>query len=88
MTKFQERVYNVVRQIRHGQTMTYQEVARAADYPQAARAVGNALSKNYDHEVPCYRVIRSDGKAGGYNRGKELKSKLLREENALRATSD
>ena len=63
--------------------MTYAEVARAAGYPGAARAVGNALNKNHDPSVPCHRVIRSDGNVGGYNRGTEQKIKLLRKEKAI-----
>ncbi|MDO8555254.1 MAG: MGMT family protein [bacterium] len=35
----------------------------------AYRAVGNILNKNHDPKIPCHRVIRTDGKLGGYNRG-------------------
>lgn len=80
MTKFQENIYNIVKTIKIGRVMTYAEVARANGKPLAYRAVGNALNKNYDPSVPCHRVIRSDGKLGGYNRGSELKLKLLNEE--------
>lgn len=84
MTKFQKMVYNVVKGIKRSQTMTYGEVARVVGRPRAARAVGNALNKNHDPGVPCHRVIRSDGKTGGYNRGAKLKEKLLREEGAIK----
>lgn len=84
ITKFQKKVYNIVRQIKLGQTMTYVEVAKAVNRPKAYRAVGNALNKNQDEGVPCHRVVRSDGRVGGYNRGQELKEKLLREEGALK----
>lgn len=47
--------------------MTYGEVAYAAGRPGAARAVGTIMAKNDDKSVPCHRVIRSDGKIGGYN---------------------
>lgn len=60
--------------------MTYAEVAKLAGNPRAVRVVGNALNKNYDPNIPCHRVIRSDGKLGGYNRGSELKQKLLQKE--------
>ncbi len=80
MTKFQEKVYNIVRTIKRGKTMTYVEVAELAGNPMAARAVGNVLNNNYNPDIPCYRVIRSDGKAGGYNRGSKLKQKLLSRE--------
>ena len=83
MTEFQQKVYNVVKTIKRGQTMTYAEVACAIGQPRTARAVGNALNKNCDPGVPCHRVIRSDGKVGGYNRGAMLKKKLLRKEHAL-----
>ena len=49
--------------------MTYGEVARKAGNPLAARAVGMIMSKNFDPKIPCHRVIRTDGKIGGYNRG-------------------
>ncbi|NCA94329.1 MAG: MGMT family protein [Sphingobacteriia bacterium] len=80
---FKEKVLRVVSLIPSGKTLTYQEVARKAGSPGAFRAVGNILNKNYDPTIPCHRVIRSDGKIGGYNRGKNLKSKLLRKERVL-----
>ena len=83
MTEFSKTVYNMVKDIRCGQTMTYAEVARAVGKPRAYRAVGNALNKNHDPSVPCQRVVRSDGHIGGYNRGAGLKEKLLREEDAI-----
>lgn len=78
--KFTNRVYEVVAQIPKGYTATYKEVAEAAGHPGAWRAVGSLLSKNYDSDIPCHRVIRSDGRAGGYNRGKQYKILLLEEE--------
>jgi len=63
--------------------MTYEEVAEAAGRPGAYRAVGNILNTNYDPKIPCHRVVRSDGKTGGYNRGAEKKIERLRDEGAL-----
>jgi len=80
MTHFADRVYNIVRRIPAGTTMTYAEVARHAGNPRAVRAVGNILNKNRDANVPCHRVIRSDGKMGGYNRGSSQKKNLLQQE--------
>jgi O-6-methylguanine DNA methyltransferase len=80
---FSEKVYDVVRLIPKGKTMTYAEVARKAGSPTAVRAVGNVLNKNYDKKIPCHRVIRSDGKTGGYNRGEFRKIAILKKEGAL-----
>ena len=78
---FTDTVRAVVRSIPKGETRTYKEVAYAAGSPNAARAVGMIMSHNYDPTVPCHRVIRSDGKLGGYNRGGiEKKAALLRRE--------
>ncbi len=64
---FSKKVYNVVSKIPKGKVLTYKEVARKAGSPKAYRAVGNILRRNKDTKrVPCHRVIRSDGKAGGY----------------------
>lgn len=73
----------MVRKIPEGKTLTYKDVALLAGSPRAYRAVGNILNQNYDPQIPCHRVIRSDGKLGGYNRGSELKKEILRKENAL-----
>jgi methylated-DNA-[protein]-cysteine S-methyltransferase len=77
---FSQKVYEVVRQIPQGKTLTYKEVAKLAGSPRAFRAVGNILNKNYNKEIPCHRVVRSGGTTGGYNRGAELKKEILREE--------
>lgn len=69
MTQFQDAIREVVRNIPKGSVMTYQEVATAAGKPRAARAVARTMATNYDPDVPCHRVIRSDGTLGGYNRG-------------------
>lgn len=74
---FSERVRRIVGGIGRGKTRTYKEVAAAAGSPRAYRAVGNILSKNDDPRIPCHRVIRSDGRAGGYNRGAAQKRRIL-----------
>ena len=80
-TNFPDRVRAAVRQIPKGETRTYGEVAAAAGYPGAARAVGSIMKNNYDPTVPCHRVIRSDGKIGDYNRGgTQRKRELLQRE--------
>lgn len=86
MKSFKEKVLKVVRKIPEGKTMTYKEAARTAGRPNAYRAVGNILNKNYDPKIPCHRIIRSDGKVGGYNRGVKLKKSLLKNENPGRSS--
>ena len=83
MKSFSEKVYNVVRKIPKGKTLTYKEVAGRAGNIKAYRAVGNILNKNYDSKIPCHRVIRSDGKLGGYNRGQKKKRKILNKESVV-----
>ena len=82
-SSFQEKVYSVVRKIPKGKVLTYKEVAFRAGSPNAARAVGNILKKNFNPEIPCHRVIRSDGIAGEYNRGRNKKLELLKQEGAI-----
>ncbi|MEO5927331.1 MAG: MGMT family protein [Patescibacteria group bacterium] len=81
-TPFALRVYDVVRKIPKGKTLTYKQVATAAGRPNASRAVGNILNKNRHKDVPCHRVVRSDGSAGGYAWGPEQKRKRLKQEGA------
>lgn len=80
---FKKRVLNVVSKIPEGKTMSYKEVAILAGRPKAYRAVGNILNKNYNSNIPCHRVIRSDESVGGYNRGAEKKGLILKQEGFL-----
>lgn len=92
-TLFKEKVMAIVKKIPKGKTMTYKQVAIKAGKPNASRAVGGYMSKNADKTIPCHRVIRADGKMGGYNglqsgrlktkkRGGDAKLELLRREGA------
>ncbi len=77
---FDERCYQVLRKVPRGKVTTYGEIARALK-SKAYRAVGNAMNKNpYSPEVPCHRVVRSDGSVGGFAHGTEKKSEMLRKE--------
>lgn len=76
----EEKIYHIVSQIPRGRTMTYKEVAQKIGRPKAYRVVGNILHKNTDPRVHCHRVIRSDGRFGGYNRGSWIKKELLEKE--------
>lgn len=84
MNSFKNKVLKIVTQIPKGSVLSYKEVAISAGSPRAFRAVGNILNRNKDYKnVPCHRVVRSDGKIGGYNRGAQIKSTLLRAENVI-----
>lgn len=81
ITEFQKKVYDFVKTISKGKTVTYKEVAVAIGRPKAYRAVGNALNKNpFAPIVPCHRVIKSNGDIGGFASGHLKKVKLLRGE--------
>lgn len=77
---FTERVRAIVRTIKKGETFTYGQVAELAGSRGAARAVGTIMKNNSDPTVPCHRVVRSDGRAGHYNRGDQNKIRKLRQE--------
>ena len=82
-TKFQLKVWNYLKTIPKGTVKTYKQVAIAIKKPKSARAVANACGKNpYPPKIPCHRVIRSDGKLGGYSGkgGVKKKSELLKAE--------
>lgn len=74
---FRKRVMGVVRAIPKGSVMTYAEVARKAGSPGAARAVGTLMKGNFDRNIPCHRVVRSDGIIGDYNRGGALRKQAI-----------
>lgn len=81
MLEFQSLVLKFVSMVPRGKVTTYKELARALGRPRAYRAVGTALSKNPNPlEIPCHRVVRSDGKIGGHRFGSERKAELLIEE--------
>tara|TARA_B110001452_G_scaffold240710_1_gene222448 strand:+ start:212 stop:487 length:276 start_codon:yes stop_codon:yes gene_type:complete len=77
-TRFQLRVWNYLKKIPRGSVKTYSQVAKGIGKPLAARAVANAIGKNpYAPEIPCHRVIRSDGSLGGYSGKGGIKTKKL-----------
>ena len=79
-TEFQILVWKEIAKIPYGQTRSYKELAIAIGKPNSSRAVANACGKNpYAPEIPCHRVIKSDGSLGGFSSkgGVNLKKKLL-----------
>ena len=82
-TDFQKMVWSEITKIPKGKTITYKELAMKIGKPKACRAVANACAKNPLLEIiPCHRVIREDGKMGGYKgkKGIERKKRLLKSE--------
>ena len=80
-TAFQLRVWKLLREIPPGETRSYGAVAAAAGDPRAARAVARACATNrVALLVPCHRVVRGGGEAGGYRWGAARKRKLLEAE--------
>ena len=83
LSPFQRKVLRAATKIPYGTVSTYGELAKTIGHPNSSRAVGNSLSKNpFPIIVPCHRIVRSDGKVGGFSAGggMELKEKLLRME--------
>ena len=81
--RFSRRVLTACRAIEFGRTTTYAGLAEILKSPAASRAVGNALAKNpLPLIIPCHRVIRSDGKLGGFSApgGINMKKRLLAHE--------
>ncbi|MFB0561714.1 MAG: methylated-DNA--[protein]-cysteine S-methyltransferase [Candidatus Lokiarchaeia archaeon] len=78
---FQKRVLEAGRKIGWGTVTTYGKLAEKLGNKKAARAVGNAVAANpLCLVIPCHRVVKSDGKIGGFGYGPALKKKLLQNE--------
>ena len=76
-TGFQREVWRAIRLIPRGKVSSYGEIARYLGRPGAVRAVGTAVGKNpFAPEVPCHRVILSDGRIGNYSGGKGVVTKI------------
>ena len=87
-TPFQNSVWNEIKNIPAGQTRTYKEIAVSIGNPKSSRAVANACAANPNPiGVPCHRVIRSDGRHGGYSGpgGSYGKSALILSEREIAA---
>lgn len=80
-TAFQRQVWEALREVPHGTTATYRDIAVAVGKPRSARAVAQACASNHLAVlVPCHRVVRADGQLSGYRWGVERKAELLRRE--------
>jgi AraC family transcriptional regulator of adaptative response/methylated-DNA-[protein]-cysteine methyltransferase len=80
-TAFQERVWQALRDIPAGQTVSYSELAERIGSPKAVRAVAGACAANrIAVAIPCHRVVRNDGDLSGYRWGVDRKRALLARE--------
>lgn len=78
---FRVQVLRLAARIPEGRVSSYGELAKALGGIRFSRAVGMALNRNpRPVEVPCHRIVRSDGRIGGYARGVAEKTRLLAEE--------
>jgi len=88
-SSFYSSVLTTCRNIKFGQTISYSELAKKLGRPAASRAVGNTLARNpLPLIIPCHRVIRNDGKMGGFSAlgGVTLKKRLLKLEGKVLMT--
>lgn len=85
-TAFQQRVWQALKEIPVGSTVSYTDIANRINMPKAARAVAGACAANkLAVAIPCHRVVRSDGDLSGYRWGIERKHALLERESAINA---
>lgn len=78
-TPFQQSIWDALKLIDYGKTISYGELAKSIGKPGAFRAAGTANGKNLiPLIIPCHRVIKSDGTLGGYSGGLDIKAKLLK----------
>lgn len=83
-TSFQKNVWNTLKKVPLGQTISYQDVANLIGKPKAVRAVASAIAKNkVAYLIPCHRVIRKNGDIGEFRWGSHRKRAILDWENGL-----
>ncbi len=76
-----KKIYKKLLEVPEGKITTYGELAKAVGFTNGQRAIGRIMNKNpYPVIIPCHRVVKSDGKVGGYAYGKEIKIKILKKE--------
>ncbi len=75
------KVYRKLLQVPKGKITTYNDLAKAIGLKNGQRVIGRIMKNNpYPVIIPCHRVVRSDGKIGGYGYGEKVKSKMLERE--------
>jgi methylated-DNA-[protein]-cysteine S-methyltransferase len=79
--KLEDRVYKKLLEVPQGMVTTYGELARVVGLKNGQRVIGRIMNKNpYPVIVPCHRVIKSNGKIGGYAWGEKIKTNMLSKE--------
>jgi len=77
----EQQVYKKLTEVPQGKVTTYGELAKAVGLKNGQRVIGQIMKKNpYPVIIPCHRVVKSDGKVGGYDYGEEVKINMLRKE--------
>ncbi|BBB23339.1 methylated-DNA-[protein]-cysteine S-methyltransferase [Abyssogena phaseoliformis symbiont OG214] len=82
MTPFQQKCYQTLKdKVPAGRVITYAGLAKLINHPNAYRAVGSAMNKNpFAPEVPCHRVVKSNGDLGDFAEDIKVKIKRLQKE--------
>ena len=77
----EERVYKKLVDVPKGKITTYGDLAKAVGLKNGQRVIGRIMNKNpYPGIIPCHRVVKSDGRVGGYAFGEEIKINMLKKE--------
>jgi methylated-DNA-[protein]-cysteine S-methyltransferase len=81
MNKLDKQVYKELLKVPKGKVTTYGELARAVGLENGQRVIGQIMNRNpFPVVIPCHRVVKSDGKIGGYFYGEKVKTKMLSDE--------
>jgi methylated-DNA-[protein]-cysteine S-methyltransferase len=79
--KLDKKIYKKLLEVPEGKITTYGELAKAVGMRNGQRAIGKIMNKNpYPVIIPCHRVVKSDGKVGGYAYGQDVKINMLLKE--------
>ena len=77
----EQQVYKKLTEVPQGKVTTYGELAKAVGLKNGQRVIGQIMKKNpYPVIIPCHRVVKSDGKVGGYAYGDKIKTNMLKKE--------
>jgi len=88
MKSFVEKCYIILKKVPRGKVTTYGEIAKSFGNPKSGRAVGNAMNKNPRSfldggNIPCHRVVKSNGEIGGFASGSKKKISMLKKEGVV-----